>query len=104
MKKYLDLVLDGEEFEFAIDDYVENWHNLPNPVDSLSHFLGMTSDEYNLWVESPEALPQILYCRKMKSEMPVSDMGEMHLLAARSTSKHDPLVLTKWLKASGYID
>ncbi|MGZ0708693.1 hypothetical protein ACWPKO_10180 [Coraliomargarita sp. W4R53] len=104
MKKYLDLVLNGEEFDFAIDDYIDKWHDLPCAPEPLHDYLGMTLDEYNLWVENSDSLSQILYRRTMKSDMPVSDLKEMHLMAARSTSKHDPSVLTEWLKAGGYID
>ncbi|MBI2767405.1 MAG: hypothetical protein HYX53_16040 [Chloroflexi bacterium] len=43
----------------AIDDYIDRWHEGGTGV-PLWQFLGMTRDEYGLWVEDADALPDIL--------------------------------------------
>ena len=43
-----------------IDDFVDLWHHSETD-ETLSEFLGMTPDEYALWVERPESLGYILW-------------------------------------------
>ena len=59
MKTFLDLVLTGEAHQDDIDDFVDQWHE-GNTSCSLAEFLGMSDDEYALWVEKPSALNLIL--------------------------------------------
>jgi hypothetical protein len=49
MKTFLDLVLAGEARQDDIDDFVEQWHD-GDASCSLAEFLGMSDDEYALWV------------------------------------------------------
>ena len=59
MKTFLDLVLAGEARQDDIDDFVDQWHD-GDASCSLAEFLGMSDDEYALWVEKPSALSLIL--------------------------------------------
>lgn len=59
MKTFLDLVLTGEARQDDIDDFVDQWHDGDTSY-SLAEFLGMSDDEYALWVEKPSALNLIL--------------------------------------------
>ena len=45
-----------------IDDYADLWHE-SDSSESLAQFLGLTDEEYALWVEKPDALPEILRVR-----------------------------------------
>jgi hypothetical protein len=52
---FFDLYSAGELPESAIDDHVEAWHCAGEAEDRpLSRFLGMTEDEYSVWVMSTE--------------------------------------------------
>ena len=99
---FLEKVLAGKALAEDIDSYVEDWHE-SSTRQTLPAFLGMTDDEYALWVEQPEALSQIIYSRRFNRKPRNSQelWGEIHLLAARSQSQHDASVLKKWLESKG---
>ena len=59
MRTFLDLVLTGDARQDDIDDFVDRWHD-GDASCSLAEFLGMSDDEYALWVEKPAALRLIL--------------------------------------------
>jgi hypothetical protein len=59
MKTFLDLVLAGDARQDDIDDFVDQWHD-GDASCSLAEFLGMSDDEYALWVEKPATLSLIL--------------------------------------------
>src|SRR6266568_4673137 len=67
---YMDLLLKGEVLQEDIDDFVAYWHEAPDNSatarQSLEDFLGMTWDEYRLWVEHPESLRFIAAAHKAK--------------------------------------
>lgn len=62
-KPFIELCLDGEKSIDEIDDFVDEWHDSDNKQ-SLSEFLGMTNDEYALWIEKPEILSDLIHARK----------------------------------------
>jgi hypothetical protein len=45
--------------ERALDDAIDEWHASPGGLD-LHAFLGMTSQEYVRWVQSPSSLREIV--------------------------------------------
>jgi hypothetical protein len=59
MKPFLDLVLAGEAHQGDIDDFVDQWPDSDTSC-SLAEFLGMSDDEYALWVAKPSSLSLIL--------------------------------------------
>ena len=59
MQTFLDLVLAGDARQDDIDDFVDQWHDGDLSC-SLAAFLGMSDDEYALWVEKPSSLHLIL--------------------------------------------
>ncbi len=99
---FIDKVLAGEEFEDQIDNYIETWHREPNDLE-LHDYLGLTEQEYALWVEQPESLRSILFTRKMGKLSQVEDWDAAHLIAARSQSQQDPEVLLTWLRKKGLL-
>jgi hypothetical protein len=46
----------GEAGPEEIDDYVDIWHSSPDGLE-LHEFLGMSKEEYALWLRNPEVLP-----------------------------------------------
>lgn len=58
-----DLWLQGEVLADEIDDFVDTWHE-SDTGKPLHAFLGLTREEYGLWVERPAALDIILEARK----------------------------------------
>lgn len=43
-----------------VDAFVQAWHEGAGPGLELREFLGMSSEEYALWLEQPGALPAIV--------------------------------------------
>jgi hypothetical protein len=102
---FIDQVLEGEVLETEIDSFVEKWHHGAGANKSLAKFLGMTEQEYALWVEHPQALRSILFCRKYKIDLSErSSWQDAHRVAARSQEKGDPNELLRWLKETGRLD
>jgi hypothetical protein len=62
-ESFVSLAISGHATADQIDDYVDRWHSEPGNL-SLHEFLGMSRDEYALWVRSPDMLGAILTSRK----------------------------------------
>lgn len=65
--RFMTLLRDGLAFDYDITDFVADWHAGigVEPGQSLSGFLGMTSEEYASWVEQKKTPSQILADRKI---------------------------------------
>lgn len=88
-----------------IDDYVDRWHE-SDSVAPLATYLGMSADEYALWVEQPDALGFIVAAHKMS--IPVAKLMEVeksasYAAAARAGSREDAERILAWLKGTGRI-
>lgn len=59
----IDLLVAGEASPEEIDDAVAAWHEGGSGLE-LHEFLGMTWEEYALWVETPAALDSIVTARR----------------------------------------
>ena len=102
--KFIEQVLEGDLLHTEIDDYVAQWHQ-EKTNQSLAAFLGFTEDEYALWVEQPEALRSILFCRTHAIQLgEASEWKEAHRVAARSQGAGDAGALLDWLKKTGRLD
>jgi hypothetical protein len=62
---FLSLVLAGKVRLDEIDDYVSHWHAGGSKLE-LYEYLGMTWDEYAIWVTAPEELHCIVESRAAK--------------------------------------
>lgn len=49
----------AQALEHALNDAIDEWHASPGGLD-LHVFLGMTSQEYVRWVQSPSSLREIV--------------------------------------------
>ena len=61
---FVDLCLGGDVLEEEIDAFVEKWHEDENTTQELYEYLGMSWEEYSVWVAKPSILPFILSARK----------------------------------------
>jgi hypothetical protein len=101
---YMDLVRDGQILWTDIDDYVVRWHE-GGTRQSLHEYLGLTWEEYALWVEQPQSLRLIIAARER--DTPVIEMiGQVHehALAARGgLSESEARAVRQWLQETGRL-
>src|SRR4051812_38971135 len=103
-RTFIDLVLVDEASTQAIDDYVDAWH--ANPDDKELHeYLGMTSNEYSLWLRVPDALLYILKARRNREPLTktVSEAYEKMRLGSPGNDMLTAGRLHKWLKEKGVL-
>lgn len=60
---FLERYLNGEVLAEEIDDYVDRWHTASSKQ-QIYDFLGLSRDEYALWVRHRDLLPQIALARR----------------------------------------
>lgn len=58
-KTFLELCVEGKESPSNIGNYVNKWHNGTDPRE-IYEFLGMTWEEYGLWVKNSKAIFDIV--------------------------------------------
>jgi hypothetical protein len=102
---YVDLCLQGRATLDDIDDYIDIWHDGDDPRE-LHEFLGMTWDEYRLWVERPNSLRHILFARR--HNVPVESVLEKYALerepvAARARDADEAREVLDWLRKTGRL-
>lgn len=85
-----------------IDDYIDAWHEGNAGINQELHqFLGMSAEEYALWVERPEVLPFIVIARRSgKSVQEIILEAEHHPMAARAANPAEARQLHDWLLAT----
>jgi hypothetical protein len=83
------------------DDYVEAWHESgEEETRSLSEYLGMTEEEYGIWVITPRALPAILAARRTNRPLREFVAPLFEALKAAGDPEDRPVlhVLSYWLQ------
>src|SRR4051794_22038204 len=101
-RTFIDLCLAGEAFLDEIDDYVDEWHE-SETTQKIWRFLGMTRDEYALWVERPESLRVIVDAHRR--QVSVADLlsTQRQPMAARADHPDDAEKLIRWLERTGRL-
>ena len=100
--KFLDLCLEGKAVFDDIDDFIDQWHETPQGYE-LHDYLGMTNEEYSLWLRAPEALAYIIKARREMQPLKETvvyacqDLGRVGRSSDQSTINQ----LQNWLKAKG---
>ncbi len=70
---FFDLYNAGQVPESAIDDFVEAWHvSGDEERRPLSRFLGMTEDEYSVWVLDGRTLPVLRAARREQEKLVIA--------------------------------
>ena len=103
-RTFIDLCLEGKVPLDDVDDFVDRWHEDPEGFE-LHDYLGMTQEEYSLWLRVPDALPYIIKARR--EARPLADVvarGCRELGSELQTSKKSKIArLQEWLKAKGEL-
>ena len=106
---FLDDVLAGFAEPDDIDGYVDAWHEAPDGSPAAKHelheHLGLTWDEYRLWVERPESIRFTIAAHKTKVPIErllrsVDSVGA----AARTTDASEAAKVLSWLEDRGRIE
>ena len=100
---FIDAVLAGEAFWTDIDEWVRRWH-AGEGTGELPEFLGMSGDEYAVWVEKPTALRAILAAHEYGKpfQRVIADSHE-YALAARGLTADDLNAVREWLQETGRL-
>ncbi len=98
---FLELYRGGHVTAQQIGDFIEAWHDSGESEQRpLSEFLGMTEDEYTVWMASRKALPTIIAARQQGR--PLVELVAEHLAQLRHsalpTDRAAIYVLSHWLK------
>ena len=103
-KTFLERYMNGEVLAEDIDDFVDAWHQNSGEKE-IFEYLGMTRDEYSIWLRDPDVLPHIARARRNNIDLPtalhasVVDMP----IAARSSDQLRIKRLLQWLEQRGKI-
>ena len=95
-RSFLSLVLAGEAMTDEIDHYIDQWHEGSLGL-SLHDYLGMTREEYGLWLDSPDLLPLIIASRKLNK--PLNAIANDNLQAMRLAARADDAIKVRRLQA-----
>lgn len=103
---FLNLYRRGKVSADQIDDFIDDWHQSDDSEQrSLAEFLGMTEDEYSVWLASHQVLPLLAAARQ--DGRSVVETVRRHLAdlqrAALPADETAIYILSHWLeqRASG---
>lgn len=104
-RSFLDLYLNGEALAEDIDDYIDEWHAKPGDQE-IYDFLGLSRDEYSLWLRDPDVLPHIARARLEHRPLAkiIASLLEETSMAARASDAAKITRLKDWLAKHGKID
>jgi hypothetical protein len=103
-KTFLEQYMNGEVLAEDIDDFVDAWHQNSGEKE-IFEYLGMTRDEYSIWLRAPDVLPYIARARRNNIDLTT----ELHAsvvdmpIAARSSDQLKIKRLLQWLEQRGKI-
>ncbi|MFY7962295.1 MAG: hypothetical protein ACOVVK_19625 [Elsteraceae bacterium] len=72
-KSFIELCLSGEKRPDDVDDFIETWHSRSSGDDTLREALGLSVQEYSMWLAAPETLADIVVNRKSNNSKIVID-------------------------------
>jgi hypothetical protein len=103
-KTFLALFSQGGTTDIHADDFVEAWHNSGDEEQrSLAEYLGMTDEEYGVWVITPRAMPSIVEARRSGRPLRETIAPFFERLRAANDPKDAPALhaLSYWLGRDG---
>ena len=97
---FIELYATGQVTAEDIHDFIDAWHDSDaNETRPLAQFLGMTEDEYTVWLASRKILPSIVAARR--NNVPLEDVVLGHLDMLRTEARpadHGAIrILSDWL-------
>jgi len=104
-ENFVEACLRGDALLEDVNDWVDRWHEGHGPL-ALPEHLGMTADEYSLWVEQPESLRFIVHAHStgepIEKILAATQSGQF-AAAARAESRIMAERVLKWLRSTGRI-
>lgn len=100
-QSFLSLALSGEVLSDEIETFVEDWHQSDSKLE-IYEYLGMTFEEYSLWVSDPDAVDIIIsahYDNKPLREAVNDNLRVQERIAARSDEAGKLATLARWIAA-----
>ncbi|WMX57434.1 hypothetical protein [Peribacillus sp. R9-11] len=100
---FMDACVQGEALLEDIDEYIEEWHE-SETEEEIYDFLGMTLEEYGIWVENDFMLKTIFYSREIgKPIIEVIKESDVQKLVARAETPEEAAQVKVWLKKKGWL-
>jgi hypothetical protein len=105
MSNFMQLCLAGKAQPTDIDSFVSQWHKSDSTLE-LDAYLGLTEEEYDLWLVEPDALADIVKSRNglTKNKNPTTTQkatNTRYALAAHTASIAQADELFKGVKREG---
>ena len=101
---FIEKCLSGDAFLDEIDDYIDAWHEGDSVPDRELHdYLGMTWEEYSLWMTKPSILGAIVSAKRKKIDVMDELNQKLHALAARANSQEEAQKMMNWLEKQGKV-
>lgn len=98
MFNFIQKCISGEAIYHDIDDYIDMWHESDSEL-QIYEYLGMTSKEYEFYVEVHDSLPFIINAhRRNKNVTDLIEESAQLPLAARAGDTSTINELIEWLK------
>lgn len=99
MSSFMEMAVNGDVLLEEIDDFVDVWHD-NETGGSLHSFLGMTPEEYAIWVDNNAMLPQLVAARHQGvSVAAFNSYYAEQRLAARAERSQVVREIAGWLEA-----
>ncbi|MDR7167570.1 hypothetical protein J2W56_001289 [Nocardia kruczakiae] len=105
---FVDAVLAGSALAEDVDDWVDQWHDAEGCIAGeavpIWGYLGMTRDEYALWVEQDDALRFVIAAHRY--DTPVDELlvsKKDYALAARAQDSGAAEKVLNWLIRTGRV-
>jgi hypothetical protein len=102
---FMELVVSGGAFLDDVDDFIDAWTR-EHTTESLAEYLGMTQEEYGLWVEQAASLRFIVEARRRGGDLPPYDaiaQAARDPVAMRAANAREAKVVLEWLEETGRI-
>src|SRR5260221_7521576 len=101
---FLDLCIAGTLRSNEIDDFIDEWHEAPRGRELADH-LGMTRDEYSLWLRVPDALAYIVKARREMTPLADAVVRSCEELRRGAPVGDESRIarLEEWLSAKGEL-
>lgn len=104
MSNFINDVINADAILDKIDDYIEKWHDSDTDC-SVFEYLGMTEEEYFLWVENDFYLKYIISAHE--KDININELLKEEYtseLVACPSSPEEAKKIYNWLKEKGMIE
>jgi len=89
-QRYMSAELSAED----IDEHIDAWHEKPDGKE-IFEFLGLTEEEYSLWLYDPDSLAEIAQARR--AQVPLTAVVRSALIAMTEAGSPRVKHLRQWL-------